>query len=197
MTEPTELDQIRAERMGALTRRMEEAEHDLARLLSDSEEWSQRFTALSQQLASIAGRIERSESSRKVKLSAYKAYLTELGAATRRVLDLGEQQLNADDVRHSEAARKSPDKTIEIWQESLTAGASARSICLGCARGARLLVMDRPHVTCTVLQDFIVHPDRERERNNLATDDRAEPENFFADVPPVNACDRFLGFEDE
>ena len=202
MTEKTEMDQIRSERMGSLTRRMEEAEHDLARLLRDSQESSQRFTALSQQLGSIAGQIERSESSRKAKIEAYKAYLTELDTATKRLLDLGKHQLKKDYGGHSEAARKLPEKTIKMWQAAINDSMSGRSRCLHCARGARLLVMDRPHVTCTVLQDFIVHPNREGERRSLAKKDRAgdlrvEPEKFFADVPPVKACDRFLGFEDE
>ena len=195
MTETTEIDQIRAERMGALTRRMEEAEHDLARLLRDSEEWSQRFTALSQQLASIAGQIERSESSRKAKIEAYKAYRKNLDAAASRLLGLGKQQLDDNFARHSEKAREFPDKTMSAWRRILKNG--GRSTCLSCSRAARLLVLDRPHVTCTVLQDQIVHPRRHREREELATDELAQPEKFWADVPPVSFCDRFLAFEDD
>ena len=188
-SELTEIDQIRKERLGALSRRLSDLEARFDEQSSDSEGLLGAFDSLSQDLASLQAEIEKqARSGRRVRKAAYAEVINTYQAEVARLINSRAEALGC------------PREDLE----QPFADAQGRRLCLRCERGFHFLRLHQgyrlPRVVCTVIaDDFFFAGANSEDKRRAKIPEYAKGQTItdqvLFDVPRVEQCSSFQEIE--
>ena len=167
-TETTQVAAIKAERLGSLTRRISDLEHDLGELLRASASWPDAFDSLSARISTLSDEIE-SERSRDP--ARYEDSRLEFLEEALRAL-----------IRKKDGSKDSEPLTLDEATREL------ERLCFSCRNALLAITRTGVNVACRKLPDDVIFTARGSKARILGASPGAGENRRESGIPEIEYC---------